>query len=279
MRSVPEARLDIYGDGTGREALQAEIDRRQLGASVTLHGFDPEARDALWRSSAFLMTSLFEGYPLSTLESMSCGCPVVSYDIKYGPREQITDGVDGFLVPRGDVDGLADRIVELLQSPELVSRMSAAARETAARHGADHFLADWADVLERVVELRPDRTRIDDVALETTRLRRVRGDRLQFAAVLRVKASTPARQARLRRRPALRRRRRERSGDRAAAQGQARRRRAPAPHAGRAARRARRPSRHAPAVAAALEQLRLGDRSRGPGRRVRGGERQLAAHA
>ena len=190
VRSVPEARLDIYGDGTGREALQAEIDRRQLGASVTLHGFDPEARDALWRSSAFLMTSLFEGYPLSTLESMSCGCPVVSYDIKYGPREQITDGVDGFLVPRGDVDGLADRIVELLRSPELVSRMSAAARETAARHGADHFLADWADVLEQVVELRPDRTRIDDVALETTRLRRVRGDRLQFAAVLRVKAST-----------------------------------------------------------------------------------------
>ena len=47
------------------------------------------------------MTSSFEGYPLSTLESMSRGCPVVSYDIKYGPREQITDGVDGFLVPRG----------------------------------------------------------------------------------------------------------------------------------------------------------------------------------
>jgi poly(glycerol-phosphate) alpha-glucosyltransferase len=186
VRSVPEARLDIYGDGSRREDLQAEIDRRQLGASVTLRGFDPDARDALWTSSAFLMTSSFEGYPLSTLESMSRGCPVVSYDIKYGPREQVTDGVDGFLVPRGDVERLADRIVELLRSPELVARMSAAARETARRHGADEFLASWADVLERVVELRPDRTRIDDVAFETTRLRTVRGDRLQFAGVLRV---------------------------------------------------------------------------------------------
>ena len=67
--------------------------------SVTLHGHDPRARDALWNSSAFLMTSLFEGYPLSTLESLSHGCPVISYDIKYGPREQISEGVDGFLVP------------------------------------------------------------------------------------------------------------------------------------------------------------------------------------
>ena len=74
-----------------------------------------EARDALWTSSAFLMTSSFEGYPLSTLESMSRGCPVVSYDIKYGPREQITDGVDGFLVPRATSTRLAQRVIELLR--------------------------------------------------------------------------------------------------------------------------------------------------------------------
>jgi poly(glycerol-phosphate) alpha-glucosyltransferase len=186
VAAVPEARLDIYGEGSRREQLQAEIDRRRLAPHVTLRGFDPEARNALWTSSAFLMTSSFEGYPLSTLESMSRGCPVVSYDIKYGPREQVTDGVDGFLVPRGDVDRLADRVIELLRSPELVARMSAAARETARRHGADQFLASWKGVLERIVALRPDRTRLDDVALETTRLRTVRGNRLQFAGVLRV---------------------------------------------------------------------------------------------
>src|SRR5215211_630249 len=193
--AVPEARLDIYGEGSRRDALQAEIDRRQLGAHVTLRGFDPDAREALWASSAFLLTSSFEGYPLSTLESMSRGCPVVSYDIKYGPREQITDGADGFLVARGDVEALADRVVELLRSPELVARMSAAARETARRKGPEQFLANWAGVLGRVVALRPDRTRIDDVALETTRLRTVRGGRLQFAGVLRVRGTS--RRARL----------------------------------------------------------------------------------
>ena len=94
-----------------------------------LRGYDPHAREALWNASAFLMTSEYEGYPLSTLEAMSQGCPVVSYDIRYGPREQIADGVDGFVVPEGDEAALAERVVELLRSPELVRRMSAAARE------------------------------------------------------------------------------------------------------------------------------------------------------
>jgi len=187
VEAVPAARLDIYGQGSRRAALQAEIDRRGLAGHITLRGFEPQARDALWTSSAFLMTSIFEGYPLSTLESMNRGCPVVSYDIKYGPREQITDGVDGFLVPAGDRDALARRVVELLRSPELVGRVSAAARDSASRYGPAEFLATWAGVLHSVVEQEPQRTRIDDVTLELTRLRTVRGGRLQLTGTLRVK--------------------------------------------------------------------------------------------
>ena len=138
-----------------------------------LRGFDPEAREALWTSSAFLMTSAFEGYPLSTLESMSRGCPVVSYDIKYGPREQITDGVDGFLVPAGDTELLAQRVIELLRSPELVQRMSVAARERAARYGPAEFLAAWAGVVQATVEHKPLRTKLESVDLELSRLRLV----------------------------------------------------------------------------------------------------------
>ena len=108
------------------------------------------------------MTSAFEGYPLSTLESMSRGCPVVSYDIKYGPREQITDGVDGFLVPAGDTALLAQRVIELLQSPELVRRMSAAARARAAQLRArPSSWRGWAGVVQATVEHKPLRTRLE----------------------------------------------------------------------------------------------------------------------
>jgi poly(glycerol-phosphate) alpha-glucosyltransferase len=166
VKEVPEAHLDIYGSGSRFGALTRQRHLLGLENSVTLHGHDPRAREALSRSSAFLMTSSFEGYPLSTLESMSHGCPVVSYDIKYGPREQITDGVDGFLVPEGDTEQLAERVVRLLKSPELVERMSRAAVEKAEQHGTDNFIADWAAVLEKVMEQKPHRTRLAGAELD-----------------------------------------------------------------------------------------------------------------
>jgi poly(glycerol-phosphate) alpha-glucosyltransferase len=174
---VPTAHLDIYGAGSRRDELQDEIDRLGLGEAITLKGHDPHAREALWKASAFLMTSSFEGYPLSTLESLSHGCPVVSYDIKYGPREQISDGVDGFLVERGDKEALAERVVRLLRSPELVSKMSAAALEKAREHGKTRFVATWRDVLEQVVELSPRRTTLQQVSLSVTDLRLAGGRR------------------------------------------------------------------------------------------------------
>ena len=167
---VPTARLDIFGAGSRQTYLEELL--QELGAedSVTLRGHDPAARESLWTSSAFLMTSLFEGYPLSTLESLSHGCPVISYDIKYGPREQIENGVDGFLVPNRAIKRMAARLVELLQDPDRVAAMSTAALEKARQHGPDRFLRDWRYTIERAIALKARRTRLDDVRFEVSRL-------------------------------------------------------------------------------------------------------------
>lgn len=170
VTEVPDARLEIWGSGSRGEGLQRFINRLGVQDSVTLRGHDPLARDALWRSSAMIMTSLFEGYPLSTLESLSHGCPVVSYDIKYGPREQLTDGVDGFLVAPGDTAALAERLITLLRDPALVARMSTAALETAHRHGTQRFMADWSDVVNATMELKPRRAHLDHVDVDVHRL-------------------------------------------------------------------------------------------------------------
>ena len=194
VAAVPDARLAIYGRGSRVDSTQRLINELDLSSSVTMMGHDPRAREALWRSSAFLMTSMFEGYPLSTLESMSHGCPVVSYDIKYGPREQISDGQDGFLVPEGDYEALAARVIEMLQDPELVRRMSAAARAKATTHGYDAFVSDWARVLNAAIANKSRRTKIERVDLAVRRLtlgRRHGGprragdrERLRFLATL-----------------------------------------------------------------------------------------------
>jgi poly(glycerol-phosphate) alpha-glucosyltransferase len=166
----PDARLDVYGDGPERARLERLCVRLRLTAAVTLHGFRPLAEADLWSATALLLTSRFEGYPLATLEALAHGCPVVAYDVRYGLREQVTHGVDGYIVPPGDVRALAARAVTLLDNPAVRDRMSDAALRKAAAHGPDRLMADWKQALDAVVELAPRRTRLDAVRLEVQQL-------------------------------------------------------------------------------------------------------------
>jgi poly(glycerol-phosphate) alpha-glucosyltransferase len=178
VKQEPEARLDIYGDGNLRISLETEIAASGVQDSVHLRGHDARARDSLWTATGFLLSSRFEGYPLATLESMSHGCPVIAYDIRYGPREQITDGVNGFLVKPGDIHGMADRILDLIRNPGLATRMSQAALDTAKKHDHVAFLGDWRDVVNAVIEQKEHRTTLESVKLKVTRLGYVRRFRL-----------------------------------------------------------------------------------------------------
>jgi poly(glycerol-phosphate) alpha-glucosyltransferase len=174
LKEEPDAILDIYGDGSLRVALERAIAVQGVAKSVILRGHDPRAREALWTATGFLMTSLFEGYPLATLESLSHGCPVISYDIKYGPSQQITQGVDGYLVAPGDTQGMADRIVELIRHPELVAKMSEASLVKAARHDYAAFLNDWRNALEGAIAAKDRRTTLKSVRLKVSTLGYVR---------------------------------------------------------------------------------------------------------
>lgn len=159
-----DATLDIYGDGELRESLQQQINDAGLAGKITLHGYDARADESLWQASVLWLTSDFEGYPLSTLEAMSRGCPVISFDVKYGPREQIDHGVDGYLVAPGDIESLARHTLLLLRDQPRVKIMGEAARRKAASHDYRKFLTDWAAVLNRVVALKPSRTTVREAS-------------------------------------------------------------------------------------------------------------------
>ncbi|MDW8381084.1 MAG: glycosyltransferase family 4 protein [Verrucomicrobiota bacterium] len=75
----------------------------------------------------FVLTSRWEGLPLSVLEAMRAGLPVVASDVG-GTREAVLDGETGFLIPRGDVVTLQDRLMRLITDPELRLRMGRAGR-------------------------------------------------------------------------------------------------------------------------------------------------------
>jgi hypothetical protein len=166
----PQAKLEIYGHGALRRSVERLIADLGMTDHITLMGWNPDARETLWTATGFLMSSGFEGYPLATLESLSRGCPVVSYDVKYGPREQITDGVDGFLVPDSDQRAMADRVIQLIDDPALVRRMSDAALVKATHHDYRAFMTAWSGILAKVVANKPKRVVLKSVALEVTRL-------------------------------------------------------------------------------------------------------------
>lgn len=170
VQTHPEARLDLYGSGPERDALEQQVAALGLTGSVTLHGHEPRAADELWTADIAWLTSAFEGYSLFLLEARARECPVVSFDVPYGPREQITDGVDGVLVPAGDVAALAAATATLLDDRGRLESMRVPAREGAAAHGHERFLDDWADVVAGAVRRKPQRTRIDAVAVHDARL-------------------------------------------------------------------------------------------------------------
>jgi len=146
-QAIPGARLECAGDGD----LDAVADHAQvLGVAngVRVLGWvDPGHRDRLLaRAAVFALPSHAEGLPMSLLEAMAAGCPVVAASCG-GIPDLVVDGVNGLLVPPGDVDALARALHRLLVDRGLAERLAAEARVTIARR----YTAEAA--LERLEQL------------------------------------------------------------------------------------------------------------------------------
>ncbi|MFB8145744.1 glycosyltransferase [Microbacterium sp. NPDC056003] len=127
--AVPDARLDIYGDGPLREDLRSLVDELGLGESVKVHGATDDPDGEFDRAALFLVSTAFEGQGLAIAEALARGVPVVSFDARYGPREAVGDA--GVLVAPGDLDGLADAVIALLRDDARRAELAAHARSVA----------------------------------------------------------------------------------------------------------------------------------------------------
>ncbi len=121
--------LEIAGAGDYRPALEQLTRSLALGDRVRFLGFVTEAEKLalLRRTWAMLLASPKEGWGLTNVESAACGTPVVASNSP-GIRESVRDGVTGFLVPHGDVDGFAAAMDRLAADPALVTSMGRDAR-------------------------------------------------------------------------------------------------------------------------------------------------------
>lgn len=117
-RTVPDVQLNIHGYGDGKTNKELDKLVKELNLKETVHFFDytNDLSGAYNQAAVSASSSLTEGLPLALVESEAHGLPLVSYDINYGPRDIIHPNQNGYLVPSGDIEGLADKLKFVLNA-------------------------------------------------------------------------------------------------------------------------------------------------------------------
>lgn len=148
-----EATLTIIGAGDDFPRVRFTAVDLGVEAHVHMAGAQPPSAvlESLQGADVFWLSSLEEGISNAVLEAMACGLPVVTTDAG-GMREAVTDGVEGFVVDRRDVNRMAQRTAELAHDPRMREQMAAAARDRVVRDfNLDDQIAAFIELFERAI--------------------------------------------------------------------------------------------------------------------------------
>jgi len=149
MRSVPDAELWVVGQRLESDRgadIAALLRAAGLGDRLRMLGYRTDVAALLAAADIFTLPSRFEGLPMSVIEAMLSGLPVIATNVR-GPAEQVEDAVTGLLVPAGDAVALGSALGWLARNADLRARMGAAGRQRAVGR------YDEAKVLSRTLDL------------------------------------------------------------------------------------------------------------------------------
>jgi len=153
LREYPDARLHFVGNGPRREILQRRAKELGVGSKVIFHG-NVSANELvnLYRSCyVFCHLSFADGWNQPALEAMASGRPVVCTDAPH--NSMVINKKTGFLIPYGDVNELADRIMELFSDREMAEKMGLEGRrEAEEKYNWDDIGREYYEVMKEVAE-------------------------------------------------------------------------------------------------------------------------------
>jgi glycosyltransferase involved in cell wall biosynthesis len=133
VQHAPDTGFVIFGEGPLRGALTRQIAARGLQQHMVLPGFRINLKQYLPHFDLCALSSYTEGLPVVVLEAFAARVPVVGTAVG-GVPEVIEDGVSGVLVPAGDADALAQRVLELLEDDERRRAMGQRGRQRVEQH-------------------------------------------------------------------------------------------------------------------------------------------------
>lgn len=152
-KKFPDWELAIYGSGPEEINLHDYIVSQDL-KRVVIHPFTKDIVEKYIESDFLVVSSRFEGFGLVIIEAMECGLPVISFDCKSGPKDIITNEVDGYLVKAGDIELLAKAISNMISNPNQIKSMGENAIIKAQQYRLDNIMGQWINLYDQLVQKR-----------------------------------------------------------------------------------------------------------------------------
>lgn len=140
----------LYGDGPERDNLENLIYENNLQDRFILMGSCNNIHEIYKNYSLFVLTSYREGLPLVLLEAKINKIPCVSFDCITGPREILSDGEDGFLIPCYDVNSMSEKINLLIEDENLKLRLSGNCRHNLYKFDKQNIMNEWISLIEEL---------------------------------------------------------------------------------------------------------------------------------
>ena len=141
----PDAKLTILGDGEKRSEIETFCEENHLSNNVNMPGNVSNVREYMWRSKVFLMSSDFEGLPITVLEAMAAGLPIVATKAG-GIVDIVEDNGNGFLVNIGDEEGLAKAMIECLQNDGKMKSYADHSKALSQKYSIEHCANEYMKV-------------------------------------------------------------------------------------------------------------------------------------
>ena len=146
-KQYPDWKLDIYGEGAYREELQRQINSLQLGDKVKLCGRNNNIIEIYHQYSLHLMTSRYEGLPMSLIEAQSFGLSSVVFDYQYGASDIVSNGHNGLIIEQGNHKLFIEAAMKMMSSKELRKEYGTNAISISKQYYRENIINKWIQII------------------------------------------------------------------------------------------------------------------------------------
>ena len=140
----------ILGDGEEKHIIEEAITENALQNQLILKGTVDSVESYLEHARLFVLTSRYEGFGMCLVEALQMQVPSVSFDVKVGPSEIISNGQNGILIPPFDCEKMTCEIDNLIESPNILKEMSENALIGFERFSESKIIENWKNVLNKL---------------------------------------------------------------------------------------------------------------------------------